>query len=42
LPLSIAQVDAFVKDTRPDAYERPVEALFASPHYGERWVRPGG
>jgi hypothetical protein len=40
LPPSIAQVDAFVKDTRPDAYERVVDELLASPHYGERWARP--
>ncbi len=39
LPPTIAQVDAFVKDTRPDAYERVVEELLASPHYGERWAR---
>ena len=36
LPPSPVQVDAFVKDTRPDAYERLVDALLASPHYGER------
>ncbi len=33
------QVDAFVKDTRPDAYERVVDQLLASRHYGERWGR---
>jgi hypothetical protein len=33
------EVDAFVKDTRPDAYERVVERLLASPHHGERWGR---
>jgi hypothetical protein len=32
-------VDAFVKDTRVDAYERQVDRLLASPHYGERWAR---
>lgn len=36
LPPSPVQVDAFVKDARPDAYERLVDALLASPHYGER------
>jgi mono/diheme cytochrome c family protein len=39
LPPSVAEVDAFVTDTRPDAYERLVERLLASPHYGERWGR---
>jgi hypothetical protein len=29
-------VDAFLKDTRPDAYERLVDKLLDSPHYGER------
>ncbi|MEO6786961.1 MAG: PSD1 and planctomycete cytochrome C domain-containing protein [Chthoniobacteraceae bacterium] len=33
------EVDAFVKDPAPDAYERLVEKLLASPHYGERWGR---
>ncbi|RMG39217.1 MAG: DUF1549 domain-containing protein, partial [Planctomycetota bacterium] len=32
-------VDAFVRDPRPDAYERLVDRLLASPHYGERWAR---
>lgn len=39
LPPTPEEVDAFVKDTRPDAYERVVERLLASPHYGERWGR---
>ena len=39
LPPSIAEVDAFVADRRPDAYERLVDRLLASPHYGERWAR---
>jgi hypothetical protein len=33
------EVDAFLADTRPDAYERFVDRLLASPHYGERWGR---
>ena len=33
------QVEAFVSDPSPDAYERLVEELLASPHYGERWGR---
>ena len=40
LPPSPAQVDAFVKDESPDAYERLVEQLLASPQFGERWARP--
>jgi mono/diheme cytochrome c family protein len=40
LPPSVAEVDAFLKDTSPDAYERVVDRLLASPHYGERWARP--
>ncbi len=36
LPPSPAQVEAFVKDARPDAYARLVDALLSSPHYGER------
>lgn len=40
LPPSIAEVEAFVNDRRPDAYERVVDRLLlASPHYGERWAR---
>ncbi len=39
LPPSPEQVRDFVADTRPDAYEREVDRLLASPHYGERWGR---
>lgn len=39
LPPAPADVDAFVNDTRPDAYGHVVERLLASPHYGERWGR---
>ena len=39
LPPTIAEVDAFVADTSPDAYEKLVDRLLASPHYGERWAR---
>jgi hypothetical protein len=36
LPPSVAEVDAFLKDNSPDAYEKAVDRLLASPHYGER------
>jgi len=36
LPPGVAEVDAFLKDTSPDAYEKAVDRLLASPHYGER------
>jgi len=40
LPPTPAEVDAFLKDERPDAYERQVERLLASPHFGERMAAP--
>lgn len=39
LPPTPEQTDAFLADERPDAYERLVDSLLASPHYGERWAR---
>ncbi len=36
LPPSLAEVDAFLADTSPTAYEKVVDRLLASPHYGER------
>ncbi|MEP6662119.1 MAG: PSD1 and planctomycete cytochrome C domain-containing protein [Verrucomicrobiota bacterium] len=39
LPPTIAEVDAFLADKSPDAYQKQVERLLASPHYGERWGR---
>ncbi len=39
LPPTIAEVDAFLADTTKAAYDRQVERLLASPHYGERWGR---
>jgi hypothetical protein len=40
LPPTPEEADAFVRDARPDAYERLVDRLLASPRYGERWARP--
>jgi mono/diheme cytochrome c family protein len=37
LPPTPAEVDAFVADPAPDAYEKLVDRLLASPRYGERW-----
>ncbi|MEX0715029.1 MAG: PSD1 and planctomycete cytochrome C domain-containing protein [Planctomycetaceae bacterium] len=39
LPPTPAEVDAFVNDPAPDAYETLVDRLLASPHFGERWGR---
>jgi len=39
LPPSPAEVESFVDDSTPDAYERVVDRLLASPHDGERWGR---
>jgi len=39
LPPKPEEVDAFVADTAPDAYEKLVDRLLASPAYGERWAR---
>ena len=36
LPPTIAEVDSFVADDRPEAYEKVVDRLLASPRYGER------
>ena len=33
------EVDAFIEDTSPNAYEKVVGHLLESPHYGERWGR---
>jgi hypothetical protein len=40
LPPTPADIDAFVADTAPDAYEKRVDALLQSPHYGERMAMP--
>jgi hypothetical protein len=39
LPPTPAEMDAFVADARPTAYETAVDRLLASPRYGERWAR---
>ncbi len=39
LPPAPEEVEAFVNDKAPDAYEKLVDRLLASPHYGERWAR---
>jgi cytochrome c553 len=39
LPPSWEEIQAFVNDRQPDAYERLVDRLLASPRYGERWGR---
>jgi hypothetical protein len=39
LPPAPEEVEEFVNDSRPDAYERLVDRLLASPAYGERWGR---
>ena len=39
LPPSYEEVEAFARDTDERAYERLVDRLLASPHYGERWGR---
>jgi Protein of unknown function (DUF1553)/Protein of unknown function (DUF1549)/Planctomycete cytochrome C len=39
LPPSPEEVEVFAKDPDPLAYEKLVDRLLASPHYGERWAR---
>jgi mono/diheme cytochrome c family protein len=39
LPPAPAEVTAFLEDTAPGAWERVIDRLLASPHYGERWGR---
>jgi hypothetical protein len=39
LPPTADEVEQFVKDERPQAYERVIDQLLASPRYGERWGR---
>jgi hypothetical protein len=39
LPPTPQEADDFLADTRPDAYERVIDRLLASPHFGERWAQ---
>ncbi len=39
LPPTPEEIDAFVKDASPNAFERVIVRLLASPRYGERWAR---
>lgn len=39
LPPTPDEADAFVNDPAPDAYERMIDRLLASPQYGQRWAR---
>ncbi len=39
LPPKPDEVEAFAKDDSPDAYEKLIDRLLASPRYGERWAR---
>lgn len=40
LPPTPAEIDAFLADSRPDAFERVVDRLLASSQFGVRWARP--
>ena len=40
LPPTPAELDAFVADRASGAFERQVDRLLASPHFGERWATP--
>ncbi|WP_425617703.1 DUF1549 domain-containing protein [Anatilimnocola sp. NA78] len=39
LPPTAEDIESFVNDTAPDAWDRLIDSLLASPHYGERWGR---
>ena len=39
LPPSPEDMEAFLKDESPQAYEKVIDPLLASPHHGERWAR---
>src|SRR5262245_61745381 len=39
LPPTLAEIDAFLADASPQAWDRVIDRLLASPHYGESWGR---
>jgi len=39
LPPTPEEIDAFLSDTSANSYEKQVDRLLASPHYGEKWAR---
>ncbi|MGF1582973.1 MAG: PSD1 and planctomycete cytochrome C domain-containing protein [Gemmataceae bacterium] len=39
LPPTPKEIEAFLKDTSPNAWEKVIDRLLASPHYGEQWGR---
>jgi mono/diheme cytochrome c family protein len=39
LPPTLDEIEAFASDSAPDAWDRLLDRLLASPHYGERWGR---
>jgi mono/diheme cytochrome c family protein len=39
LPPTLAELNEFLADARPDAFDRLTDKLLDSPHYGERWAR---
>uniref|UniRef100_A0A7C4QSP3 DUF1553 domain-containing protein n=1 Tax=Schlesneria paludicola TaxID=360056 RepID=A0A7C4QSP3_9PLAN len=39
IPPRPPEIEEFLQDDRPDAYERLVDRCLSSPHYGERWAR---
>jgi mono/diheme cytochrome c family protein len=40
LPPTLDELEKFLSDRRPEAYEEAIDRVLASPHYGERWARP--
>jgi hypothetical protein len=40
LPPTLEELEAFEQDRSADAFDKVVDRLLASPHYGERWARP--
>ena len=39
MPPTVAEMEAFIRDRSPDAYEKLIDRLLASPRYGEQWGR---